>query len=86
MKIKETLLGKIEVIRNWCWYYEEILESFSQIIPVKLERIYEEILKKLVGNTSPKLKKNILMETLWNFQGNFWRILRKIVQELQLIL
>ncbi len=46
-KIMETLLGKIKVIRNLCcWYYEEILESLSEIISVKLGRIYEEILEK----------------------------------------
>ncbi len=26
------------------------------------------------------------METLWNFQGNFWKNLRKIVRKLQIIL
>ncbi len=26
-KIIETLWGKIEIIRSWCRYYEEILES-----------------------------------------------------------
>ncbi len=37
-KIMETLLGKTEVIWNWCcWYYEEILESCHEIISVKLK-------------------------------------------------
>ncbi len=60
-KIRETLLGKIEVIRNWYfWYYEEILESFSEIILMKLGKYYKEIfvLEKLwknIENTSHKL-------------------------------
>ncbi len=28
-------MGKIEIIKNWCWYYYEILKSFSEIISVK---------------------------------------------------
>ncbi len=32
----EISLGKIEINRNWCWYCEEILESFSEIISVKI--------------------------------------------------
>ncbi len=43
--IVESLLRGTEVIWNWCWYYEEILE-FSEIISVKLEKNYEELLKK----------------------------------------
>ncbi len=38
---------------NWSWYYEEILENFSEI-RVKLGKDYEEILEKLwknIGNT-----------------------------------
>ncbi len=56
-KIMEILLGKTEVIWNWCcWYYGEILRSLSEII-----KTYEEILEELwkfIGNTSHKLKKN----------------------------
>ncbi len=26
-----TLSRKTEAIRNWCWYYKQILKSFSQI-------------------------------------------------------
>ncbi len=44
--IVETLLEKTEVIWNWCWYYEEILESFPEIISAKLRRNYEEILEQ----------------------------------------
>ncbi len=55
----KTLLGKIEEIRNWCfWYYGEILENFSEIISAKFGKSYEEILKNLwknIGNTSHKL-------------------------------
>ncbi len=83
-------LRKIEIIRNrCCWFYEEVLESFSEIISVKLRKNYEEILEKLrknVGNTSEKLLKNILMKTLWNFQGKFCKNLQKIVCELRIIL
>ncbi len=45
-KIMKTLLGKIEVIQNWCcWYYEEILENFSEIISVKLGESKKKSLK-----------------------------------------
>ncbi len=37
-KIMETLLGKAEVIRNWYWYYEEILENFFEVISVKSKK------------------------------------------------
>ncbi len=41
-----TILGKTDVIRNWCCsYYKEILESFAEIILVKLEKNYEEVVK-----------------------------------------
>ncbi len=53
-----NVIGKIEVVRNRCWYYEEILESFSEIISVKLGRNNNEIVEKLwqnIGNTSNKL-------------------------------
>ncbi len=42
----ETLLGKIEVIGNWWWYYKKILESFSETISIKYKKNYEEILEK----------------------------------------
>ncbi len=42
-KIMETLLGKIVVVWNWSWNYEKNLESFSEIISVKLGKNYEEI-------------------------------------------
>ncbi len=57
-KIMETLAEKTEVIRNWCWYYEEVLESFPEIISLKFVKNCEEILEKLwkdIGNTSQKL-------------------------------
>ncbi len=69
----ETILGKIEVIRNWRRYYKEILGSFSEIFSVKLGKNFEIIFEKLlknVENTSHKFKRKIiLMETLWNFLG-----------------
>ncbi len=40
-----TLLGKTEVIRNWGWYYEEIFESFPEMISIKLRKSYKEILQ-----------------------------------------
>ncbi len=46
----------------WCWYYEEILESFSEIILVKLGKASEEILEKLwknIENATHKILKNI---------------------------
>ncbi len=75
-RIMEILLGKIEVIRNWCWYYEEILESFSAIILAKLEKYYEEILKRSwinIGNTAHKFKKKHFDEISWYFHSNFWK-------------
>ncbi len=73
----ETLLGKIEVIRNWrYWYYEEILESFSEIISVKLRENSEEILERLwknIGNTSYKLFKKSSDRNFMIFQYNFWK-------------
>ncbi len=54
----EILWRKTEANRNWSWYYEEILENFSEIILVKLGKICEEILEKLwkhIGNISHKL-------------------------------
>ncbi len=57
-KIMEILSRKIEVIRNLCCYYEEILKSFSEIISVKLRKNCEEILENLwknIGNISHKL-------------------------------
>ncbi len=66
-KIMETLLGKTKVIRNCSyWYHEEIVDSFSEIISMKLEKNYEEILEKLrknITNASHRLWKNILMKT-----------------------
>ncbi len=61
----ETLLGKIKVIQNWCFrYYEEILESLSEIISVKLRKNHKEIPEKFWKNTENKAhKKTILMET-----------------------
>ncbi len=50
---------------------------------MKLGKNYEEIFKKYwrnTGNPSHKLKKKILMKTSWNFQGNFWKNLQKIVR------
>ncbi len=50
---------------------------------------YKETLEKFwkhIGCISPKLKKNILMETLWNFRGNLRKNLRNIVGKLQIIL
>ncbi len=46
----ETLFGRIEVIWKWCWYYEEILESFSEIISVKFEKNWEKMLQKICKN------------------------------------
>ncbi len=38
-QIIKTLSGKTAIIWNWCyWYYEEILDGFSKIILVKLEK------------------------------------------------
>ncbi len=46
--IIETLLGKIEIIRRgYCWYYAEILESFSEIFSVKLQKKKKKKKKKL---------------------------------------
>ncbi len=59
-KILETLLGKTEVIQNWCfWYFKGILESFYKMISGKSGKKYEEIVKKLwknIENTSQELK------------------------------
>ncbi len=73
----ETLLGKAEVIRNWCWY-EEILESFSEVISVKLGKNYKEIFEKLwknIGNTSHELLKK-------HFDGNFVKFSKQFLEEL----
>ncbi len=60
----ETILEKIEVIQNWCRYYNEILGNFSKIFLVKLGKNFEKIFVKffkIVGNTSHKLK----IKTFW---------------------
>ncbi len=81
MKIMETLLGKVEVIRNWCWYYEEILKSFSKIISVKLGKNYEEILEKIWKNIG-----NILHKFSYkHFDGNFVKFSRQFLEELMKI-
>ncbi len=42
----ETFLGKVEVIGNWCWWYnEKIGETFSDIISLKLGKNEKEIIK-----------------------------------------
>ncbi len=60
--------GKLK-IRNWYWFHEEILENFSERIPVKLGKNYEEILEKL-----KKYRKYFA----WNFKGTFLRKLCEI--------
>ncbi len=66
--------------------------KFSEIILVKLEKNYDEIIEilwKNVGNTSKKLKKKNKEKTFWwklgNFYGNFRKNIRKIVRKLQII-
>ncbi len=64
------MLGKTEVIWNWCWYYEKILENFFEIISVRSGKNPADILKTLKqqGKYFPQTKiKKILMETTWNF-------------------
>ncbi len=74
----EILLGKIKVIRNWCfWYFEETLENFSEIISVKLGKNYEEIVEKLcknIWNTSHKLEKI-------HFDGNVVKFSKQFLEE-----
>ncbi len=85
----ETLYGKIEVIQNWCWYQEEILETFSEIISEKLgknTRKSQENLERIYEKLGTYLKRNIFMKILPNFYDNFWKNLRKIVRKLQIIL
>ncbi len=51
----ETFLGKIEVIWNWCCWYEKIIKSFLEIISGKLETKLQRNLRKTFknrGNTS----------------------------------
>ncbi len=73
----ETLLGKIEVMKNWyCGYYEEILWSFFEIISVKLKKNYEGILENLwknIGNRLRKLKKK-------HFVGSFVKFFRQFLE------
>ncbi len=80
----ESLLGKTEVIRNWCWrYYEIILENFFEVISVKSQKTTKECNKnyeKNIGNISHKLLKNILMKILWNFHDDFWMNLWRIME------
>ncbi len=57
-KFMEILLGKIEVIRDRCfWYYEEILESLSEIISVKLGKKPRRNLRKTLKNVENTLYK-----------------------------
>ncbi len=57
-----NIIGKTEVIRNWCWqYYDGILKSFSEVISVKSKKL--EILKKYRKHFAQTFKKN--------FDGNF---------------
>ncbi len=66
----ETFLGKTEVSQNWFrWYYNDVFESFSEIISTKSGKNYEKILGKNVGITSHKLYKKHL-------DGNFVKFSR----------
>ncbi len=53
------------IIRDLCCsYYKEILENFSEIISVILEKDYEEILEKfwkIIGNPSCKVKRKTFL-------------------------
>ncbi len=42
-KIMKKLLGKIEVIQNWCCWYEKILKNLFEILSVKLVCDYGKI-------------------------------------------
>ncbi len=75
----EAIMGKIEIIWNWYyWYYEEILESFSEIISVRFGKNCEEILETLrknMENISNKLWKNIYWLKFCEIcKANFGRI------------
>ncbi len=60
-KIMETLLGKTDVIWNWCGYYEESLQRLSEICDFgEIGKNYEKILEKVwknIGNISHNLLK-----------------------------
>ncbi len=68
---------RVKIRNRWSWYYEKTLESSFEIISVKLRKNYEKILEN-IGNTSHKIKKKYFNETLWNFQGTFWKTYKKL--------
>ncbi len=77
-KIMETLLGKTKVIRNWrWWYYEEILERFSEVISVKSKKLLTNLIRVL-----KKYKKHFPQTLKKNFDGNFVIFSRQFLEEL----
>ncbi len=61
-KIMEGLLGKTEVIRNWCWCYEIILKRFfenGRKILKKFRKYFAQTFKKTFDGTIGQKSKKI---------------------------
>ncbi len=63
-KIMETLWEKTEVMWNWCWYYEEILGSFSETISTILGKSMKKSWKNF-EKMQEVLRTNLKKKTFW---------------------
>ncbi len=79
----EILLGKTEVIRNLCCqYYEEILESFSKIISVKLGKKLRRNLRKTLKKYRKYFAQTFIKIFCWKLSEIFNAIFDRIYEKL----